>query len=303
VISFIAMMNRFGLSLCILIAGLLLLGLPLANGVVPQVELPKCPIGIDKAPYLKNPHIASGGECRGACGEDCPSDRCDEVKDIEIPVFDTEGNEYKCVYKNVINCLSHEACKVHDACYDKCAEEGYTVVWDTLSGGPDECHDKCNQDCFKKWGETQCVVWADIAGYRADYYYDPEYDSVMLFSDPPELVWPEETWHTWAVIDGVKCLEMDVKLRLSGSSLVIISPMSTSCSGNIFGKHFACHWTYANSKNDGEVPNDRIEGDFSFDGKSFEGVWEGEQVQYSEDRSEIVNRMPFSYEWYGERLS
>jgi antitoxin component YwqK of YwqJK toxin-antitoxin module len=129
-------------------------------------QLPKCPMiktpdepNPYGAPLMQNPEIASGAKCRGACGEDCPSDRCKSVPDVEIPVDDS--GELVCVYRGVIECPTHQGCRDHDACYDKCAEEGHTVVF-KLPGGPDECHSACNQECYDKWGKCQCAAWADI---------------------------------------------------------------------------------------------------------------------------------------------
>lgn len=148
-----------------------------------QPNLPICPIGTNGAPNLRDPGIASGAQCRGACGEDCPIDRCDQVADITIPVSDSAGKEYTCIYKDVLNCLTHQGCRDHDACYDGCAASGENSLF-----GP--CHQKCNNECFEKWGNAQCGAWSDITGYRGDYYLNPDFDGVLLFSNPPELVGP-----------------------------------------------------------------------------------------------------------------
>ncbi|MDD1775839.1 MAG: hypothetical protein LUP94_00630 [Candidatus Methanomethylicus sp.] len=153
------------------------------NDAEDQLALPTCPIGTDGAPNLRDPGIASVAQCRGACGEDCPSDRCDPVEHIVIPITDAQGQQYNCVYNNVISCLTHQGCRDHDACYDKCAETGESSLF-----GP--CHIECNRECFVKWGDAQCNAWADYAGYVGDYWIDPDFDGVMLFSDPPELIGP-----------------------------------------------------------------------------------------------------------------
>ncbi len=152
--------------------------------------LPTCPIGTDGAPYLRDPGIASGSQCRGACGSDCPADRCDPVADITIPVYDSSGTQYNCTYNNVLNCLTHEACREHDACYDRCAASGES----SLIGA---CHRACNDDCFNRWGYAQCAAWSDVVGYRLDYYVDPDYDGVMLFSDAPVLMGPVSSSCSW----------------------------------------------------------------------------------------------------------
>lgn len=153
------------------------------NGSEDQATLPICPIGKAGAPNLRDPGIASCAECRGACGEDCPSDRCDPMKHIVIPITDTSGQQYNCVYNNVVSCLTHQGCRDHDACYDKCADTGESSIF-----GP--CHQKCNSDCVVKWGVAQCNAWADYTGYVGDYWINPDFDGVLLFSDPPELVGP-----------------------------------------------------------------------------------------------------------------
>jgi hypothetical protein len=156
------------------------------GSVKDQPTRPICPIGTDGAPNLRDPGIASGAQCRGACGEDCPSDRCDPVEHIEIPVTDASGQQYTCVYNNVVSCLTHQGCRDHDACYDRAAEAGESSLYGPL-------HQKCNQDCFDTWGYAQCGAWSDIAGYVGDYWVNPDFDGVMLFSDPPELLGPIES--------------------------------------------------------------------------------------------------------------
>ncbi len=169
----------------ILMVGLLCFNLQTACGQ----SLPTCPIGTDGAPNLIDPGIASGAQCRGACGEDCPSDRCDPVAHITIPIYDASGQQYNCVYNNVVRCLTHQGCQDHDACYDKCAEP-------ISSGGAGEtsiygsCHQKCNSECFNKWGYAQCGAWSDLAGYVGDYWVNPDFGGYLLFSDPPKLVGP-----------------------------------------------------------------------------------------------------------------
>ena len=178
-------MFKLGAIFCILIIGLLCFDLQTAYGQ----SLPTCPIGMDGAPNLRNPGIASGSECRGACGEDCPSDRCDPLAHIVIPIYDASGQQYNCVYNNVVRCLTHNGCQDHDACYDKCAEPiSSGGAGETSMLGP--CHLKCNDDCYNKWGRAQCGAWSDVAGYVADYWVDPDFGGYLLFSDPPKLLGP-----------------------------------------------------------------------------------------------------------------
>lgn len=155
-------------------------------------QLPKCPMiktpdepNPYGAPLMQNPEIASGAKCRGACGEDCPSDRCKSVPDVEIPVKDLGDTQAVCVYSSVIECPTHQGCRDHDACYDKCAEEGHTVVFELSQGGPDECHSACNQRCYDKWTNCQCYAWADVLPSLAqrplEYGCDNKFDGNLKF--------------------------------------------------------------------------------------------------------------------------
>lgn len=120
----------------------------------PMIKTPSEPNPLG-APLMQNPEITSSGKCRGACGEDCPSDRCEEVEDIEIPIADMGDHQAVCVYSGVIECPTHQGCRDHDACYDECAAGGNNSLID-------DCHLKCNDKCFDTYGECQCAAWADI---------------------------------------------------------------------------------------------------------------------------------------------
>ena len=80
---------------------------------------PPCP-DVPPGVLPKNPLIASGSLCRGACGPDCPSS-CAPLNDQHLCVQDSHGCNYLCVY-HVISCGSHAGCRTHDDCYDACAE-------------------------------------------------------------------------------------------------------------------------------------------------------------------------------------
>ena len=45
-----------------------------------------CPIGTDGAPQLRQTGLSSGAECRGACGMDCPDERCKPLGDWPIKI-------------------------------------------------------------------------------------------------------------------------------------------------------------------------------------------------------------------------
>ncbi len=133
-----------------------------------------CPIGGATAPELRNPHIASGALCRGACGSDCPS-TCMRKPDITLCSQDPSGNTHStCTYKNVIKCGSHLGCRVHDNCYDKCARGGETNLCNEFP--PGTCHCSCDTDCISTYGVDTCSNWANGLG---------PFDSYLYFSDPP----------------------------------------------------------------------------------------------------------------------
>jgi hypothetical protein len=132
-----------------------------------------CPMYAPAAPYLKDPMIASGSLCRGACGPNCLT-----CKDVSIPPVCVESprglDHILCTYDGVVECPSHQGCRDHDACYDWCADQGEKGLV-----GP--CHRLCDMECLCAYNVGQCAGW--IAGL-------PPYDSTMLFSDPPQASGP-----------------------------------------------------------------------------------------------------------------
>jgi hypothetical protein len=141
-------------------------------------------------PFLIDPGIYSRATCRGACGEDCPTDRCSPADDITIP-FTYQGVSGLCVYRQVIACPSHQGCRDHDACYDYCTEQ---VKETDILGA---CHAVCNQRCYAEYGIDMCVRWADLpkiilseqmgntAGQTVDWARPPLYDASILYSASP----------------------------------------------------------------------------------------------------------------------
>jgi len=142
-----------------------------------------CPVGINGAPQLINPNLKSKALCRGACGPDCPTGRCEKLPMKIIPNHEGTGT---CMYTNVIRCPTHPGCQEHDACYDYCEDNGYTHFWD-------ECHLQCNQRCYDKYGRGTCTPWADLPGRggslgttTADWWVSPQYSqNPLTFSDRP----------------------------------------------------------------------------------------------------------------------
>jgi hypothetical protein len=153
-----------------------------------------CPIGTDKAPKLIDPGIASGAKCRGACGQDCPPDRCELLKDadgnmqpLKVGIQEPRGI---CTYNNVLECPMHSGCVEHDDCFDVCAEGGQNSM-------TDQCHMRCNVDCVNKFGFTNCVRWADAptlvyqnqaasyTGWVLDQASGVDFAGYYFYSDPP----------------------------------------------------------------------------------------------------------------------
>jgi hypothetical protein len=161
--------------------------------------LAQIPVGTE-IPFLLDPGISSRATCRGACGEDCPTDRCSPADDISVPVT-YQGISGSCVYRNVIACPSHQGCRDHDTCYDYCTEQ---VKETDIMGS---CHDACNQQCYADYGLDMCVRWADVpkiilseqlgttVGQISDRANPPLYDDSILYSASPvfEVSLPETT--------------------------------------------------------------------------------------------------------------
>ena len=147
-----------------------------------DLYLGECPIGTDEAPQLRDTELSSGALCRGACGIDCPYERCMKRDDVEIPYKDGT-----CVYTNVVSCPSHQGCRDHDACYDICTEQ---LGDNSLLFGT--CHGVCNQRCYDKWGHTNCYLWAAFPGIASstvsgivDFVESPKFDTHLTYSDRP----------------------------------------------------------------------------------------------------------------------
>lgn len=300
------MMKISGLFICVIIAESLFFGLHAAFGDqtdLNKLELPKCPIGENGAPMLADPGIPSGGKCRGTCGVDCA--RCESIDDIVVPIADYGDSQLVCVYPNAIECKTHQGCRDHDACYDRCAEQGNNSLID-------ECHRNCDQSCFDRWGVGQCAAWADVmpssiqTGYE-HFVAQPEFDGTLKYfwGEPKQMIVPYEIWRIWGVINDVKTSESEIKLARAGNSLTFINPSQT-CSGVINGTHFGCQWK---SYPAGEPQNLFWEIDFSPEGRSFAGVYKGvlEKVHVKDDEGErdvpLEKPMPFEWSIYGERIS
>ena len=164
-----------------------------------------CPIGTSGAPELINPGLSSGALCRGACGIDCPSHRCDSIDDLVVVINKGTADQGICTYTNVVMCNSHEGCVEHDDCYDYCTEsQGETSMFG-------ECHGFCNNECFDTYGYTNCALWADMPGSvinglgtLVDYTAGPTFDKYIFFSDAPTFTPKPVTTTTTATVTTVE---------------------------------------------------------------------------------------------------
>lgn len=136
---------------------------------------PPCP-DVPPGVLPKNPLIASGSLCRGACGPDCPSS-CAPLNDQHLCVQDSHGCNYLCVY-HVISCGSHAGCRTHDDCYDACAESENETELCTSAG---ICHCRCDLGCRSNYGIVNCTSW--MLGHGP-------FDSVLNFSEQPRQTGP-----------------------------------------------------------------------------------------------------------------
>ena len=141
-----------------------------------------CPIGKDGAPQLRQTGLSSGAECRGACGMDCPANRCEPILAVKVVV---PGGV--CTYYNVVDCVSHKGCRDHDACYDYCTEKAGD---DSVVFG--HCHGLCNGRCYDEYGYITCSKWAALPGsfvtafgWVQDSVTPPLADKSLVFSDEP----------------------------------------------------------------------------------------------------------------------
>jgi hypothetical protein len=142
-----------------------------------------CPIG-GTAPQLRKTGLSTGALCRGACGINCPEERCRPVADVKIA-----AGGGVCTYTNVVSCNSHAGCRDHDACYDYCSE---VQKESSLAFG--SCHGVCNSRCYRDYGLGNCIIWAALPGSASstlglmtDVVTAPLTDKYLIFSDEPEF--------------------------------------------------------------------------------------------------------------------
>lgn len=95
-----------------------------------------------------DPGLGNHATCRGACGSGCP-DTCAAGTPETVCVEDAGMCRHQeCVYETM-TCSTHEACRIHDDCYDRCVRDG----------GGFWCHRQCDLGCIGQYG-LSCGGWA-----------------------------------------------------------------------------------------------------------------------------------------------
>ncbi|MFH1786390.1 MAG: hypothetical protein ABH829_01930 [archaeon] len=143
----------------------------LVSTATAYVNPPACPPDAQFGLKPMDEGLASESLCRGACGPDCP-DTCTDEPDEQICITDSSDESfYTCTYTGIKRCGTHEACIVHDARYDACAEKGETKL--CLEGG--WCHCRADFMCgVNSWySPWNCFSWKNGEGPYTGYqkYY------------------------------------------------------------------------------------------------------------------------------------
>jgi Domain of unknown function (DUF4157) len=127
---------------------------------------------------LRNPGIPSRALCRGACGADCDPDACRAQPAHVLCLSDPSGTCHRICTYAVLECGSHQACRDHDACYDRCAAAGEMDLCNLpcLGGTVNPCHCRCDEGCCNVHGRVTCAQWSQGHGPQPDR---------LRFTDPP----------------------------------------------------------------------------------------------------------------------
>jgi len=138
---------------------------------------PPCPTLSGTQP--RDPGIASGSLCRGACGSDCPG-TCTQQPEQTMCVSDGQGCFYECTY-SILQCGTNAGCRTHDNCYDTCSEHGESSMCPFGF-----CHCQCDIGCFTGNGLSGlfCPLWM--------FGYGP-YDSYITYSTATSESGPMQT--------------------------------------------------------------------------------------------------------------
>jgi len=128
-----------------------------------------CPIG-GAVPWLRDPKIKGGSKCRGSCGIDCR--HCKKADDVMLQIpASNPGFQRLCLYKKVVRCGTHAACRFHDNCWDCAKAKGETKFF-----GP--MHTACNRKASSTVGLRKSLSLLASTG---------PFDGYMNFSEAPEI--------------------------------------------------------------------------------------------------------------------
>jgi Domain of unknown function (DUF4157)/DNA/RNA non-specific endonuclease len=127
--------------------------------------------------FPRDPKIASGSKCRGACGENC--EKCRDAIPEETIVTEVlpNGTARRWEYNNLVVCNTHEGCKEHDAGYDWCADGGETNIL-----GP--CHRLPDLEAVCHWGIKNAVTWVILGQPRTGTMFFADSVTVIDQFDP-----------------------------------------------------------------------------------------------------------------------
>ena len=131
----------------------------------PAPIIPTCP-QVPPGHQARDPKIASGALCRGACGADCDEDACLQAPLYTLCVSNAESHRF-CTYR-VTDCGSHSGCVTHDTCYDACA----------TNPDPIACRRSCDLQCIVSYDVDTCLQWAEGKGPQPNR---------IKFTDPPAV--------------------------------------------------------------------------------------------------------------------
>jgi hypothetical protein len=111
-----------------------------------------------------NEYGPKGAMCRGACGPDCIRTNCNCTEEWRCEKDTTTGENtgYRELW-HIFDCGTHQGCRLHDDCYDKCDRdfsEWRAFVCKHCSN-PDLCDNIyfCDRDCLNEYGYSNCLRW------------------------------------------------------------------------------------------------------------------------------------------------
>jgi hypothetical protein len=121
--------------------------------------------------YQRDPGLASGSTCRGACGPNC--DTCTSIPQY---VYSDPETGLDWLYTNWQECGSHDGCRQHDAAFDWAA-----AVHGEVGRGAElmRWHMAANMECACVYNMMQCGGW--ILGREP-------HDRTMFFADSVEQI-------------------------------------------------------------------------------------------------------------------